>query len=75
MKRPSSFAPVVFFAKKRAGITFVSFSTRQSPGFRYSRMSGKLLSFKVLLARSMMSRRDSVRESAGFWAIRFGGKL
>ena len=74
MNRPSSFAPVGLLAKKRAGITFVSFRTRQSPGFRYSRISGKFLSQRVLFERSMTSRRESVRRSAGFWAISSWGR-
>lgn len=75
MKRPSSFAPVVFLAKKRAGITFVSLRTRQSPGARYSRISGKFLSWRVFFERSMTRSLESVRELAGFWAMSSGGKL
>ena len=75
MNRPSSFAPEDLFAKKRAGITFVSFRTRQSPGARYSMISGKFLSWRAFFERSMTRSLESVRALAGFWAISSGGKL
>ena len=73
-KRPSSLAPVVRIAKKRAGSTFVSFRTRQSEGSRKSAIFLKWVSVRALFWRFRTRSLESVRVGAGCWAIRAGGR-
>ena len=57
-----------------AGITFVSLITRQSPGFRYSRISVK---WRCSILPSLMDKcinLDALRSVRGSWAISSWGR-